>query len=319
MFGSIGKPVFVVDDGDKQEEDVSSGVACDYATGLVIPVLRHTADLLTILEWADRAVGDEEAYGENGTGRAPAGMSVAMVSVAADEYGFADSSTTNAGSEGAAAQLAYKGWFVLVAGVWERFRTNNPLHSKEGAFPCGLQSSLYGDWHKIRNDLLHHNGVASRQRAARCEILKWFEAGETIRFKLDHVLEFLHLIGNQLRSYMLRDRARPLHYVGWRLAPAIRLVQSRLPEARQPPWRVVSANFMVEEDKGTKGSYTLGVSLMFADAVVGAFAVGNVRRSRPPRVSQEGHRASAARPAWGVRQVCAYLCSCCTSGPKRRL
>ena len=177
---------------------------------------------------------------------------------------------------------------------------------------------MYGDWHKIRNDLLHHNGVASGPNSARCEILKWFEAGETIRFKLDHVLEFLHLIGNQLRSYMLMDRARPLHYVGWRMAPAIRLVQSRLPEARQPPWRVVSANFMVEEDKETKGSYTLGVSLMFADAVVGAFA-WETSADRDSLVSLKRESSKRRATTWGVRQVYAYPCSCCTSGPKKRL
>jgi len=273
MFGSIGEPVFVF--GHKEKEDESSVVSSVYASGFVIPVLRHTADLLTILEWADRAVGDEESYGVDGTGRAPAGMSVAMVSVPVDESDtyntFADSSFANAGCEGTAAQLAYKGWFVLIAGLWERFRKATPLHSKDGPFPYGLEARLYGDWQKIRNDVLKNNGVASKRNSARCEVLKWFVAGETIRFKLDHVLEFLHHMGHQLRSYGLMGRTRPLHYVGWRMAPASRFLNSRFPEARQPPWRVVSAILMVEEDTDNEGSYMLYVSLMFADAVVGVF------------------------------------------------
>ena len=168
----------------------------------MIPVLRHTADLLTILEWADRALGDEESYGEDGTGRAPAGMSVAMVSVPGDDYGFEDDSSTNAGSEGPAAQLAYKAWLVLIAGLWERFRNKTPLGRRDDP-RYRMLNDLYGDWQKIRNDVLKNNGVASKEKSARCELLKWFGEGETIRFRLDHVLEFLHRMGQPLQSYLL--------------------------------------------------------------------------------------------------------------------
>ena len=265
MFGAIGKPHVV----EGYEEDI----VAVYLGEFVIPVLRHTADLLTILEWADRAVGDEEPYGEDGTGRAPAGMSVAMVSVPGDKYGLDDNSATNAGSEGEAAQLAYKGWLVLIAGLWERYRKATPLH-KEGGPRYGVQTALYGDWHKIRNDVLKHNGVAQKNNSGRCEILKWFEDGETIWFELDHVLEFLHHMGHQLQSYILVDDTRHVsRYVGWRMAPHTRFLHSRLPKARKPPWRVVSAIPMVEEDKDGQGSFTLGISLMFADAVTGAFYI----------------------------------------------
>ena len=72
MFESIGDPSLV----HGYKEDVTSV----YLSIFVFPVLRHTADLLTILDWADQAVGNEEPYGEYGTGHAPAGMSLAMVS-----------------------------------------------------------------------------------------------------------------------------------------------------------------------------------------------------------------------------------------------
>lgn len=262
MFGSIGNPSPVY----AYEEDLASV----YLSSFVVPVLQHTADLLTVLEWADRAVGDEEPYGENGTGHAPAGMSVALVSTPFNrEYG----SFTEAGSEGVTAQLAYKGWLVLIAGLWERFRKATPLHREDGP-RHGVQTALYGDWQKMRNDVLKNNGVASKGNSGRCELLKWFGDGETMRFKLDHVLEFLHRMGHQLRSYTLIDHTRQAsHYVGWRMAPLSRLVHSRLPAARQPPWRVVSAIFLVEEDTDSQGTYTLGISLMFADAVAGAFHI----------------------------------------------
>jgi len=260
MFGAIGNPSLVYG----YEEDAAS----IYLSSFVVPVLRHTADLLTILEWADRAVGDEEPYGQHGTGHSPSGLSLAMVSTPLNrEY----SSFTEAGSEGVAAQLAYKAWLVLVAGLWERFRKTTPLHKVEGP-RHGIQTALYGDWHKIRNDVLKNNGVASKNNSGRCEVLKWFEDRETMRFRLDHVLEFLHHMGHQLRSYiLLDDTQRASHYVGWRMAPPTRFLHSRMPNARKPPWRVVSAIVMVEEDG--EGRYTLGISLMFADAVAGAFYI----------------------------------------------
>ena len=161
----------------------------------------------------------------------------------------------------------------MIAGLWERFRKSTELHKKDGP-PHGIQTALYGDWQKIRNDVLKNSGVGSTKNSGRCEILKWFREGETIRFKLDHVLEFLHRIGHQLHSYILVDEThRASHYVGWRIASSDRFRHSRLTAARRPPWRVVSSILMVEEDKTNLGVYTLGISLMFADGVCGGFYI----------------------------------------------
>ena len=262
MFETIGNPNLV----HGYKEDMASV----YLSVFVLPVLRHTAELFTILDWADQAVGNEEPYGENGTGHAPAGMSLTMVSHPVNRgYG----SFTEAGCEGVAAQLAYKAWLVLIAGLWERFRKSTELHKKDGP-RHGVQAALYGDLQKIRNDVLKNGGVASNKNSSRCEILRWFEEGETIRFKLDHVLEFLHRMGHQLRSYILIDSTHGAsHYVGWRIALSNRLRHSRLTAARCPHWRVVSSILMVEEDKENPGAYILGISLMFADGVSGGFYI----------------------------------------------
>ncbi|MCY4094444.1 MAG: hypothetical protein OXG05_04875 [Gammaproteobacteria bacterium] len=259
---AIGKPSLV--HGDDKD------VASVYARDFVFPVLRHTADLLTILDWADQAVGKEEPYGEHGSGHAPAGMSLAMVSNPINnEY----SSFTEAGCEGVTAQIAYKAWLVLIAGLWERFRKSTDLHKNDGP-RHGLQTALYGDWQKIRNDVLKNGGVASNGHSGRCELLKWFKQGETIHFKLDHVLEFLHLMGHQLRSYILLDNSsQASHYIGWRMASSNQRHHTLLAESRQPPWRVVSSILMIEEDNANLGVYTLGISLMFADGVSGGFYI----------------------------------------------
>lgn len=256
---NIGRPHLVHETKDR--EDVG-GV---YASGFVIPVLQHTSDLLTILEWADRAAINEHSpnYGEHG--HAPAGMSVAMFSQPLDrEY----SSFSEAGSEGAVVQLAYKSWVALVAGLWERFRKATSLHKKDGP-KHGLQTAVFGDLQKIRNDVLKNNGIAKNSTS--CEILKWFAVGETIQFKLDHVLEFLHHMGHPLRSYMLLRNDQPSHHVGWRMALPMRSLD--LLRARRPPWRLVSFILMVEEVPKGSGSYTLGISLMFADGVSGGFYI----------------------------------------------
>lgn len=258
----IGDPRFVF-----QGSDDPSSV---YATRFAYPVLEHTAQLFAILEWADHAAGHDQPFvGDPPEGHAPAGMSVSLVSVPIDEC---YSAVTEAGSEGRLAQLAYKGWIVLLAGLWERFRQAEPIYDRQTGPPMGLLATLYGDIQKIRNDVLKNNGVA--KNSARCELLNWFDKEETIRFNVDHVLEILHHMGHPLRTYLLFDSdRRPAHTTGWRVRSSRHAPTPRLAGRRLPRWRVVSTRVIVTELEEDSAEHTLGISIMFADGVVGSFLI----------------------------------------------
>ena len=98
------------------------------------------------------------------------------------------------GSGGEAAQLAFKGWIVDVFALWEnRYRKE----LKEALGPRAIRPELeaFGDLRRIRNDLLHNNGYASRDHCGKCTILTWFTPGEATVFALRHVLDFLNQLG----------------------------------------------------------------------------------------------------------------------------
>ena len=47
----------------------------------------------------------------------------------------------------------------------------------------------------VRNDLLHHNGVASADHCGKCTVLKWFGPGDRMVFETRHLFDFLNQIG----------------------------------------------------------------------------------------------------------------------------
>ena len=89
-------------------------------------------------------------------------------------------------------QLAYLGWIAAVDGTWEKYRSNPP---HDGSLPYGQEATLFGGLHKVRNDFLKNRGVAQVRNCGRCTVLEWFSDGDEIRFTLNHVFEFLHLLG----------------------------------------------------------------------------------------------------------------------------
>ena len=89
----------------------------------------------------------------------------------------------------------------------------------------------------------------------------------------------------------------------WRMASPSRFLQRKLPGARQPPWRVVSAIPTVAEDKdGPPGSHTLGISLMFADGVAGAFRLER-STDRERLVARQQAIEQAPRDGLGIPDV----------------
>ena len=48
---------------------------------------------------------------------------------------------------------------------------------------------------RMRNDVIHHHGVATIKNSGRCEVLKWFQSGDTILITGKEVADFMQHVG----------------------------------------------------------------------------------------------------------------------------
>ena len=190
------------------------------------------------------------------------------------------------GHDGYLVQPAYVGWLVNVCGIWEKCRRDIEMYRpKKGG--SGLKAELFGDLYGIRNDLLHCGGIA-QDRAGNCKILKWFERGQEMRFRLEHVLEFLHQFGYHMGVFFVRPGDSGVS-VKWH-------VKEFAPEYQA--CRVVSTIVDVTQ-READGPYYLLVSLMFIDGTISVFEMG---RSDDPDSLQAHHNAisNAPRDEWNA-------------------
>ena len=96
-------------------------------------------------------------------------------------------------------QLIYRGWITSIIRAWESYRKQiaNQGFSPDAETQQILQTVI-GDLTKIRNSSTHGSDIVGKDSKCRvmdCEILKWFELGEKIIFRISHVLDFLHHLG----------------------------------------------------------------------------------------------------------------------------
>lgn len=108
------------------------------------------------------------------------------------------------GHECEAEQMAYKAWVLQIYNnIWEsqsrcQFRkTSGDTH----AIPWEIDA--LGDLRHIRNDLVHHNGIATEKQIGKCKILKWFKPTDKIVLGMRHVLDFLNHSGLLSRTTTL--------------------------------------------------------------------------------------------------------------------
>jgi hypothetical protein len=90
-------------------------------------------------------------------------------------------------------------WIVMVAAHWNdhyRQRIANAL----GIAKNEVADPVMADLNRMRNDVVHHRGVATAKNTGRCEVLRWFEPGETVRVMMAHIAEFMHYVGLVDRS-----------------------------------------------------------------------------------------------------------------------
>ncbi len=234
-----------------------------YACDFVEPVLLHTEQLFFLLEaverMAEQAAGTEDWRAPH----APPGISLALMST---KMGEIYDLRSEIGSEGRLAQLAYRGWVAMVAGTWERFRKRPPYEGKEAGLPMGMQTGVFGDLQKIRNDVLKNGAVADNGAAEKCEVLKWFPAGEPIVFKLDHIIEFLNLTAVlPTKNLVFTDNdGKARMALSWHPKE-----NQAAPPWRKPPYRVVSTIPFIDrvDNADPESDHGLFVRLAFADSL----------------------------------------------------
>jgi len=92
-------------------------------------------------------------------------------------------------------------WIVHVYHLWEndfraKISNHRGLTDRKAEHPYNnLSVPHIGDLSLMRNDILKHRGVASRNNSGRCKVLKWFGPGETMLVTDSMVYEFMKAFG----------------------------------------------------------------------------------------------------------------------------
>lgn len=83
-------------------------------------------------------------------------------------------------------------WIVAVYALWEEeYRPR--LAKARGRSQAEEMYPLLGDLRRLRNDVVHHRGMATASGAGRCEVLRWFQPGEVILVDGQHFGEFIQV------------------------------------------------------------------------------------------------------------------------------
>jgi hypothetical protein len=97
-------------------------------------------------------------------------------------------------TDGPVAQRIGQQWAVLIHTQWEhnfrpRFAAAAEIEKKD------VKEPLMADIGRMRNDIIHHHGKATKKNCGRCEVLKWFQPGATILITAKQVSEFMEHVG----------------------------------------------------------------------------------------------------------------------------
>ena len=196
------------------------------------------------------------------------------------------------GPSGEAVQLAFKGWIGDIIGTWERSRseTRNTV-GDEGIRP---EVECMGDLNKIRNDLLHNGGVASKERSGKCKVLKWFKPGERMLLTTNHAFDFLNQM-NFLTSLTMIDGSGGAKYTRWSLLPDV--VQPVSLE--KDGVYIISFRLDIDND-GPDGAQRFMLSAVFSD---GAFVQSEVSVPIKPDQYLQGSLTNDGNIAFDGGQV----------------
>lgn len=108
-------------------------------------------------------------------------------------------------ADGAVAHLLGQLWVVFVIAQWDgHYRARVAVAS--GVNKNDVKHPALGDLTKIRDDVVHHRGVASARKSGRCTTLAWFREGERIMVTPQHIAEFTAHFGTPREQRGLRGR-----------------------------------------------------------------------------------------------------------------
>jgi hypothetical protein len=83
-------------------------------------------------------------------------------------------------------------WIISVYALWEEgYRPR--LAKARGRRKEEEKYALLGDLRRLRNDVIHHRGIATPGNTGRCEVLNWFQPGQLIQVDGRHFDQFLQL------------------------------------------------------------------------------------------------------------------------------
>lgn len=97
-------------------------------------------------------------------------------------------------------------WAVMVAAQWESYRQK--IADVQGVERNVITDQLMADVAYMRNDVVHHRGIATKQNCGRCKVLRWFEPGDAIVITTERVAEFMHALGMGIRTMSDDELAR---------------------------------------------------------------------------------------------------------------
>ena len=248
-------------------------------------VLRATCKLFYLLEGAERLAAEHpDIWATHPCTPAFGAESWMPVRLSYDENTPVDPGAEY-GPRGPLAQLAYVGWVAEIDGAWERYRTAKPFGDTGNLSHHGMEMSLMGEFHAIRNDLLKHGAVA-QGRTARCEQLRWFpQEGQKMHIGPTHVIDFLHQLGLWYGHDMLQVPGG--ESVRWHYMAQLRRVSMA----------VISHRVEVEEQDGR---WLLLLSVAFADGVCGCYAI-ETAATREELLERRDSLAAARRDSDGLR------------------
>ncbi|MYD72361.1 MAG: hypothetical protein F4W89_16700 [Acidobacteria bacterium] len=191
-----------------------------------------------------------------------------------------------AAPDGPMEAAAFRSWVVEVYWLWEtRHRVAHERAARPDV-PDAIQPEVapLGDLRRVRNNMLH-GGVATKDNAAGCKVLRWFKEGEHIQVRLRHVLDFLNQMGWLTEGPILVSGPPDVQAIGWH-------VNRDDWDGRIPT--LVSARPMLDTN-AENPIYRYGASIVFEDGVHGC-----VPFVPPSETPEETERMSRLWPAMTV-------------------
>jgi hypothetical protein len=108
--------------------------------------------------------------------------------------------------EGPVVRALGQQWVVMVASKWnDHYRAR--IADALGIEKNELKDAAMADINRIRNDIVHHRGIATSRNSGRCEVLRWFDDSEPIHVLPVHVVELMAHVG-RLQSASEIDGSR---------------------------------------------------------------------------------------------------------------